>query len=218
MASTYTPGGGVLKGAQAQEESLCMRSTLYHSLDPVWYRSPDDGVIWSPDVLVFAVSDARKCIDFVDIKDRWYVDIVSCAAVRKPEVIDGEYADPRDEQCMVLKLRYILRACVPMGVKFVVLGALGCGAYGNPVEAVARLMKKVLLDNGKKYEDWAAAGIEEVSIAVLDDSPGQKVWTRFARVFAGAENVSIDGGEGGCGSESGRGIESGHGGESESES
>src|SRR3954471_48468 len=53
MASPLQPGGGVLRGAKAQEESLCMRSTLYPSLRLEWYRHPRDAVIYTPDVLVF---------------------------------------------------------------------------------------------------------------------------------------------------------------------
>jgi len=84
MASPLSPGGGFLSGAMAQEESLCMRTTLLPSLKDEFYRLPELGAVYTPDVLVFrdeAGSDLEK-------RDRWFVDCVSAAMLRFPEVED----------------------------------------------------------------------------------------------------------------------------------
>jgi len=203
MASPMQPGGGVLRGSKAQEESLCMRSTLYPSLRKQWYRLPDDGVAWTEDVLVFGQRQRGGGVKVLEKGQMWYVDVVSCPAVRMPDLKgggDGEeeeegYMDPRDEERMVLKIKYIMRACVKMGAHVVVLGALGCGAYGNPVGKVARIMRKCLLGRGNgrgPEEDWAGAGIEEVVFAILDETPQKKVWGGFEREFKEVEGVVIE--------------------------
>lgn len=133
MASPLRPGGGVLAGATSQEESLCLRSTLHASLCDEWYGLPDEGVVYSPDVPVFRAQDLA---DTLKKADRWFVDIISCAAVRCPEPLaDGEtYADPRDRDGMRARMMQVMRCARAKGVKKIVLGALGCGAYGNPPE------------------------------------------------------------------------------------
>ena len=190
MASPLQPGGGVLRGAKAQEESLCMRSTLYPSLRPEWYRHPRDAVIYTPDVLVFRSAEMKM----LEAKDRFYVDVISCAAPRHPEVSGGKdgstsvcYADAEDEEMMSLKVKFIMRAAAKMGVTHLVLGALGCGAYRNPIGQVANIMRKCLVGKGSgsrpAEEDWRAAGIEQVVFAILDDSPAKVVWRAFADEF-----------------------------------
>lgn len=52
MASFLKPGGGVMNGAIAQEESLCHRSTLYPALDTRFYRIKRGTGLYTKDVLV----------------------------------------------------------------------------------------------------------------------------------------------------------------------
>ena len=171
-----------------------MRSTLYPSLRPEWYRHPSDAVIYTPDVLVFKSAAAPE-MEMLQVKDRFYVDVISCAAPRHPETVDintgdggkeRRYADPKDEEMMSLKIKYIMRAAAKMGITHLVLGALGCGAYRNPIAQVANIMRKCLVGRGKgrpSEEDWEGAGIEQVVLAILDDSTGKLVWKRFVDEF-----------------------------------
>lgn len=83
MASERHPGGGWLRGALAQEEALCFRSTLAATLHQQFYPLPVFGTIWSPSVTVFK--------DEVDAWFRTYepaeiftVRVVSLAALRRP--------------------------------------------------------------------------------------------------------------------------------------
>jgi uncharacterized protein (TIGR02452 family) len=202
MASPLQPGGGVLRGAKAQEESLCMRSTLYPSLRPEWYRHSIDAVIYTPDVLVFRSSATAPEMGMLEAKDRFYVDVISCAAPRHPETVEVSngndekeirYADPKDEETMSLKVKFIMRTAVKMGVSHLVLGALGCGAYRNPIGQVANIMRKCVVGKGNGRppgEDWKRAGIEQVVFAILDDSPGKLVWRTFAEEFQDYAHVS----------------------------
>ncbi|KAJ6588420.1 hypothetical protein B0H19DRAFT_877205, partial [Mycena capillaripes] len=150
MASELRPGGGFLSGANSQEESLCMRSTLYASLQEGFYRLPELGCVYTQDVCVFRGSygDApRKAVSDVNpATDWWFVDVISCAAVRGPDVDEqGYYSDAAQRDLMREKIKCMFRAAVAQGCRRLVLGAFGCGAFGNPPEEVAQLFRRVLL-------------------------------------------------------------------------
>ncbi|KAH8160458.1 hypothetical protein CIB48_g7776 [Xylaria polymorpha] len=53
MASPLAAGGGFLNGATGTEASLCLRTTLLPALRDEFYRLPELGVVYTPDVLVF---------------------------------------------------------------------------------------------------------------------------------------------------------------------
>ncbi|KAG4435315.1 hypothetical protein IFR05_009204 [Cadophora sp. M221] len=184
MASALQPGGGVLRGALAQEEALCTRSTLYPSLNTEFYRMPLLSAIYTPDVLVFRGSD------LVDLpQSEWfYTAVISCAALRQPEVEKGEngkmvYSEEKDREVMIEKIRLIFQITKEKGITHLILGALGCGAYRNPPEEVATLFRKVML-GGRRKE--GITGIEEITFAIFDEGENLR---SFKKVFG---DVMVD--------------------------
>lgn len=183
MASSYQPGGGILKGSIAQEESLCSRSTLYPSLQDSFYRLPVLSAIYSPDIVVFRNSEPNNTA--ILPKAEWtFVDVISCAALKGPDIdVDAHgmktYSRERDRETMTLKVRLILQIAREMGITHLVLGALGCGAYGNPPEEVARIFKKVICGGSRRL--GFAEGIEEIVFAIFDDGENLRV---FREVFS----------------------------------
>jgi uncharacterized protein (TIGR02452 family) len=177
MASPLRPGGGVLTGATSQEEFLCARTTLLPSLQESYYRLPELGGIWSPDILVFANSlplgDAKGDLG---LSDRYWVDVISAGMLRFPE-LEGEEDEvkrlsSKDRKTVENKMRAVLRIAAQKGVKKLVLGAWGCGAYGNPVIDIAQAWKRILdgassLSNRKgKSEPETFSSVEEVIFAI----------------------------------------------------
>lgn len=211
MASPLRPGGGVLNGANSQEESLCTRTTLLPTLRDEWYRLPEVGGAWSPDVCVFRVPEMNGGDQELGRRDRFFVDIVSAGMLRFPEVLenpiespvgsvdgtedDGElvetekaYANEADRELVLKKIKGVMRILQAKGAERVVLGAWGCGAYGNPVREIAILWKKVLLGKARKdkSKDPVALGskwkpLTEVVFAIKD----RKLANEFAEAWGG---------------------------------
>lgn len=127
FASASNPGGGVERGANAQEECLCRCSGLFKCLNApdAWsgfymaHRAEhnpihNDDIIYTPDVLVFK-SDTVK-----------------------PELMDELLAIHKK------RLRRILDVALNNKVETIVLGAFGCGAFMNNPNVVAQASKNVL--------------------------------------------------------------------------
>lgn len=175
MASLLAPGGGFLNGASSQEETLCMCTTLLPSLSDDFYRLPEVGGVFTPDVLVFRDEVAED----LGKRDRWFVDCVSAGMLRFPSIsVDettgrGSYSSSKDRELVIEKMRAVMRMFQARSVKRVVLGAWGCGAYGNPVGEVAAAWKKVLLggrhvQRSKKGRRETWTGVETVVFAIKD--------------------------------------------------
>ena len=170
FASSTNPGGGVVHGSRAQEESLCRCSTLYFTLntDENWNRfynphrinhNPlhNDDILYSPGITVVKTdTDSPRRMDESD----WYtVDVITCAAPNLHERPSNRYNPGDGEERLSLSddelaslhekrdLR-IFDVAVQHKVDVLILGAFGCGAFRNNPQVVAKVMAKL----AKKYE------------------------------------------------------------------
>ncbi|GKT40287.1 uncharacterized protein ColSpa_00468 [Colletotrichum spaethianum] len=159
MASDIHPGGGWLKGAVAQEEAICYRSSLYLSLHKRYYPFKRRGGVYTPDVVVIRsdmASGHRLLVPGIAYADLPVVSVLSIAAIRRPEVRRRkvvttagteevyEFARTGDRALTMEKMRLCLRMAASRDHSLLVLGALGCGAFRNPPEEVARCWLEVL--------------------------------------------------------------------------
>ena len=178
FASAVNPGGGVKKGASAQEESLCRCSTLYPALtqDQLWRRYylknrdvhnklHTDACIYTPDIVICKTDDDYP--KRMQEGDWVTVDVISCAAPnlrnRKKHSLwpeEDRFADVTQERLYDLHVKraeHILHVAVANGADAMILGAFGCGAFANDPKIVARAYKDALQKYGGyfKYVEFA---------------------------------------------------------------
>lgn len=139
MASDLSPGGGVVKGARAQEEDICRRTTLYPTLTQQRYPLASDEVVYTPNVKIVKESDYSRCLSLVNIAG-----IVSAAALRRPVLNDLGELNQRDKDLLKNKVRMVLETFEYHKMDHIVLGAWGCGAFRNPPKQVAEIFREIL--------------------------------------------------------------------------
>lgn len=190
MASPMRPGGGFLDGANSQEEFLCARTSLFPSLWDSFYRLPEVGAIYTPDVLVFR--DSTPEANDLAKRDRYFLDVVSAGMFRFPDsrgrsedresscTCGVSYCDT-DRELVTRKMKAVMRIAESKGAERLVLGAWGCGAYGNPVKEVAKIWRKVIAGGPRQRrpnaERWD--GIKEIIFAI----PDRSMVREFERAF-----------------------------------
>ena len=149
FANGIYPGGGVRMGATAQEEDLCRCSSLLLSLESSqaseyyqYNRSlqscmGSDAMIWTRDVVVVKNSQGQL------LDEPQLVSVLSCSAPYVSKGMDG-LTRSQYELLMGDRISRILICAYHLGYRDLVLGAFGCGAFGNDPHLVARLFYQKL--------------------------------------------------------------------------
>lgn len=184
FASAKNPGGGFLSGSQAQEECLARASGLYQSISAVqeYYqvnrrcRSSlyTNHLIYSPFVPVFR-DDTDTLIDTPYTVSIITSPAVNAGAVRKNEVA----AIPRMKPVMETRIRSVLAVAKQNGHNSLVLGAWGCGVFGNSAFDIAQWFAEALL-NDTRY----SGVFEEIIFAVYDPVKGAPTYAAFNSTFS----------------------------------
>ena len=189
LANAVHPGGGVRRGARAQEEDLCRSSSLLLSLESKAARKYYD---YNESLHSKMGSDALMITPQVEIirdekgellDDTVVVSVVTCAA---PMVTYGKegMSDAAYEQMMYDRIMGMLKCVAYLGYRNLVLGAWGCGAFGNDAAVISDLFYKALREldyNGRRHKDL----FRRIDFAVLDRTGDQYNFREFYRNFGG---------------------------------
>lgn len=163
FASARHPGGGFLTGASAQEESLARSSALYPSLRrvPEYYENNRDcrSALYT-DEMILSPSCPIICDD-----DGNYLDQVQEASFITSPAPNCRDLSPEQKTLVPMTLRQraenILAVAVSEGYSTLVLGAWGCGVFGNDPIMVAEVFRDLL--KGR----WAGR-FEKVCFSIYD--------------------------------------------------
>lgn len=198
FASATNPGGGVVHGSSAQEESLCRCSTLYFCLDtPELMRdfylphrnagNPlyNDDIIYSPDVYVIKTDTSFP--DRMKENDWYKVNVITCAA---PNLRDrpsnamnpnagntaAKIANQELHALLETRIRRIFKVAAAEGNEILILGAFGCGAFRNPPDVVADVFRQITDEYGKYFET--------IEYAVFHTERETENYKAFKRAFS----------------------------------
>lgn len=171
FASYRTPGGGYVNGGWAQEEALCAQSNLLPILEGLRdvYYEPNrrsmrgglytDRALYLEDV-VFTVDGSMKKRD-----------VIVCAAVNRRFALENHRSEPECDIDMMHRVHAVMGIAAAHEVDTLVLGAFGCGIFGNDPTKVALL-----------FQDWLEAhpGQFERVVFAIPGGPNSDV---FKEVF-----------------------------------
>ncbi len=185
FASARNPGGGFLTGSQAQEESLARTSSLHASLTSdaatpfyEFHRREasalySDRMILSPDCPVFRDDEGGL------LPSPYNITLLTSPAPNARALRENDQqALPQLAAVLSQRAGRVLALALHAGCRHLVLGAWGCGVFGNDPTLVARIFAQHLAGArlGGKFNN--------VRFSVLDDSPGELTLAAFRHEFA----------------------------------
>jgi uncharacterized protein (TIGR02452 family) len=140
FASFKHPGGQFLEGSTTQEEALCHKSTLYNVLkyfDDSYYAENRkmlnkslymNRALYTPNILFIQDRIIRNC------------DVITCAAPNAKTGLRYRMVTPEEVyNTLVSRIDMILAIAAHNMEQVLILGAWGCGVFGNNINDVATI-------------------------------------------------------------------------------
>ncbi len=174
FSSYKNPGGMFLKGSKAQEECLCHESFLYNVLKEKQsfydYNSAKlnrslytNRAIYSPDVLFMRDDKVKPC------------DVLTCASPNRTSFIrynPGPSNEAWNNRELKDRINFIAKIISEKEIEVLILGAYGCGVFGQDAEVVASYFK----------EAFATTNVKTIVYAVPSGSD-KKNYESFQKIF-----------------------------------
>ncbi len=185
FASARNPGGGILTGAQAQEEDLARCSGLYPCLlmQPAYYAANraqesllyTDHIIFSPSVPWIRTS-STDLLGYL-----FLASVITAPAPNAGQVLRRDrFTLPKIEASLRRRAGMILAVARYFGHRNLLLGAWGCGVFRNDPVLVADAFGRHL--EGARF----SGAFKHVTFAVLDRSRTGTTLQAFRNRFSEA--------------------------------
>ncbi len=190
MANAFVPGGAYVEGAVAQEENMYRRTDCHFSIAPPQYDAARDRytpaatrlISGEEGVVYLDVDHPRVCLrgpeerNAADLGYRWldeqeifpFFELKAAAQ----DLRGGDAFNPNQARRQIKAQLETLKLA---NVRHVVLGAFGCGAFGNPAEQVARIYREELAP----YRDF----LDVVAFAIFNAGYGPDNFNPFQAEF-----------------------------------
>lgn len=177
FASALEPGGGFLRGARSQEEYLARSSGLYACLnnDPMYAYHRHQGdqlysdyVLYAPEVPVFR-GDDHELLD-----EPWVVGVLTSPAPLAHNLLSCRRGGLRG--VFEARVQKVLATGLAHGHDAIVLGAWGCGAFGNDAQMVADVFREAL---STRFQ----GAYRSVIFAIVDGSDDKRFIGPFDAAF-----------------------------------
>ncbi len=174
FSSYKNPGGMFLKGSKAQEECLCHESFLYNVLKEKQsfydYNKTKlnrslytNRAIYSPNVLFMRDSQTKSC------------DVLTCASPNRTSFIkynSGASNEAWNNRELEERIKFIAKIVSDKNLDVLILGAYGCGVFGQDARLVASYFKKA----------FATTPVKTIIYAVPSGSD-KKNYENFIEIF-----------------------------------
>ena len=170
-------GGGFLRGSGAQEETLCYASTLYSTLvgDPFYRYNLEHASTASTDYAILSRAIVFKDDRYTAIEKPWIMDVLTVAAPIA-HIKWGGVSQSVSATLMDQRIARVLDIAIAYGYTDLILGAWGCGAFGNDPNVISRLFEKHLKQRRQYFET--------VYFTIADWSIERRFLGAFAEIFS----------------------------------
>lgn len=153
FSSYKNPGGMFINGSKAQEECLCHDSCLYNVLSefmPSFYEWNNkhknkalylNRGLYSPDIVFCKDGNCVLC------------DVITCAAPNKSAAQRYQnVSDEENTEALKSRIEFVLDIAKDNQVDLLILGAYGCGVFGQNAKEVASIFKDYLSTTHKCFK------------------------------------------------------------------
>lgn len=153
FSSYKNPGGMFINGSKAQEECLCHESYLYNVLSQhegfySWNNENKNKslyfnrALYTPDVLFFRSGDEKFC------------DVITCAAPNKSAAQKYQgVSNEENTEALKSRINFVLDIAKTHKIDTLILGAYGCGVFGQDSAEVASIFKHCLATTHNCFEN-----------------------------------------------------------------